>query len=972
MPITLITGPANAGKAQVVMDAMRMHLAHGLQPLLVVPTRADVEAYLRELAGEGAVLGVRVERFAGLIAEAVSRAEVRDPVLGSLARARVIRALVDRRDGEGHDGVPAASGYVRALGEMFAELQVRRVTPARLGQALASWSAAGEAPVSASEIGRLYLDYRRTLQRLGRLDADQRAVRALDVLRERPAAWGGTPVLFYGFDDLTRLQLDAIETLGRLVDADVTVSLAYEPGRAAFAGRASTFQALQPLARQHRALGPRADYYAAGSQAPLSHIERSLFEPGAGAIEPGRAMRLLEGGGERAELELIATAILAQLAAGVAAEEIAVLVRVPGASMELLSEVFGAAGIPVAMQQRRSFGDTALGRGLLGLLHCAAADESAQTGELADLLAWLRTPGLLARPELADWLELQARRSGALTSAQARKIWEEGQWPLETIDQLADAQQRGAAALLDRVSRELGWLFSAPRRGQASVLSEQELEDSRTLAAGRRALGELRELARLAPELAPAHALALAQTLEEIEIFSGEPSAPGAVSILDPLALRARRVRALFVCGMQEGSFPARAGNRPLLNEDERRQLAESSGLVLSEQQDTLAAERYLLYAALSRPQELLVLSWHVADDDGQPTSRSLFVDDLCDLFTAELTDARDRRPLGAVDGMPSQPAARAQAAGASRLQDELLLEGLRGRVWSASSFEAWIGCPVRWYVERMLKPGGLDPDPEPLAQGGLAHEALKDTLEGLREESGSARVTPASLPRARELLQRALQSRESEFQLSVAPERRSAVQRRLASDLARYLDHLAEQEGTLEPRELELGFGFPEHDERGEASALGPLELGEGVRMLGRIDRVDVDERGEAVVIDYKSSQAPPAAKWMTNPSIQVALYMLAVEQLLQLPVVGGLYQPLSGQDLRARGAIDGDSGVEMASVGTDVLEHVELRELLGWAAQAARTVAGEAGRGELQPRPQTCAYRGGCLYPAICRCER
>ena len=67
MPITLITGPANAGKAQVVLDAVRRDLAHGAEPLLVVPTRADVEHYLRELAGDGAAMGVRVERFDGLI-----------------------------------------------------------------------------------------------------------------------------------------------------------------------------------------------------------------------------------------------------------------------------------------------------------------------------------------------------------------------------------------------------------------------------------------------------------------------------------------------------------------------------------------------------------------------------------------------------------------------------------------------------------------------------------------------------------------------------------------------------------------------------------------------------------------------------------------------------------------------------------------------------------------------------------------
>ncbi len=36
MAITLITGPANAGKAQVVMDEVRAHLARGEEPLLVV------------------------------------------------------------------------------------------------------------------------------------------------------------------------------------------------------------------------------------------------------------------------------------------------------------------------------------------------------------------------------------------------------------------------------------------------------------------------------------------------------------------------------------------------------------------------------------------------------------------------------------------------------------------------------------------------------------------------------------------------------------------------------------------------------------------------------------------------------------------------------------------------------------------------------------------------------------------------
>ena len=113
MPITLITGPANAGKAQLVMEAVRRHVAHGEEPLLVVPTRADADYYRRELAGEGAAMGVEVERFEGLIGEAVRRAGPAAPVLGGLARERLLAAIAARPDG-------GRGGFVRVLAELLA------------------------------------------------------------------------------------------------------------------------------------------------------------------------------------------------------------------------------------------------------------------------------------------------------------------------------------------------------------------------------------------------------------------------------------------------------------------------------------------------------------------------------------------------------------------------------------------------------------------------------------------------------------------------------------------------------------------------------------------------------------------------------------------------------------------------------------------------------------------------------------
>ena len=169
----------------------------------------------------------------------------------------------------------------------------------------------------------------------------------------------------------------------------------------------------------------------------------------------------------------------------------------------------------------------------------------------------------------------------------------------------------------------------------------------------------------------------------------------------------------------------------------------------------------------------------------------------------------------------------------------------------------------------------------------------------------------------------------------------------------------------------LELGFGFEAEDEQGEGSTLAPLDLGGGVKMRGRIDRVDLTPAGEAVLIDYKSGKVSAVAKWEREGKLQLSLYMLAVEQLLRRQAVAGLYQPLSG-DLQARGLIDGGAELELDSVRTDVLEHEEVRELLERAARIAREIAAQAAGGELEARPSSCAWRGGCSYPSICRCER
>ncbi len=979
MALTLITGPANAGKAEHLFGALRREAAAGDMPWLVVPTAADVRYHRLGLARGGPALGVRVGRFSELAAELARSARVEGKVITALAREQVVSALLDDSDLDLPSGRARAS-FVRELAALIAELHSLGVKPGRLRQAVAAWAQQGRASaVQTRALADLLGRYLQTLQGLGCVDSELAAARALDTLRESPWLWGtpGPSVCIYGFDDLTELELDAIDTLAGVIGARVTVSLTYEAGRVAFAERAGAFRTLLPWADEHVVVAPATTYYAEAARSALGHVERHLFEADAAGggdamPAPGDAVRLLEGGGERAELELVAAEIRALLDSGFAPGEIALVHRSPELIAGTLAEVFASFAIPLAQQRQLPFAQTAVGRGLVALVRCALTD-----GDARELVQWLRTPGVVRHQRLLDAFEQQITREGVRTVAAARSLWESRHWQLSALDRVAAAANKGAVALIECIKAELLRLFVRPRLRAAPELSGSECNEARAVDAAAAMLDQLSQLARgMAPTAQPAHAQQLVAALEALTLVPPAPAAADAVAVVDPLALRARRVRALFLCCLQEDVFPKRAAAPPFLSEHDRRGLAEASGLVLRRQRDHLARERYLLYACVSRPEQLLVLSWHTADDEGKAMARSLFVDDVCDLFDGSLLECR-HRSLGAVDALLGNGAASdAGHAGSARLaaplqplSDARLLGDLAGeRPWSASALESYAACPARWFVERVLRPDGLDPEAEPLAAGTVIHAVLKDVLDGLKERTGVALPTPATLSQAMALVDASLQSHCEQLPLAADPARHALARRHMQADLEGLMEHMATQPATFLPTHLELGFGFDEGDDE---RSLPTFQLGGGVQIRGRIDRIDVSDDGRAVVYDYKRrgrASSMPAAKWLGAKSFQVALYMRACRDLLGLDTVGGFYQPVVGADLRARGAVAEEA--RALGVRTDVLAREDLEQLVEAACGQAREAASLAQAGRLEGRPHTCPVSGkGCMYRAICR---
>ena len=970
MPLTLVLGPANSAKAGEVLGAFAAAANRGA--ILVVPTTADSAHYSRELAAGGAVLG-SVLTFSGLAFEIAARAGYMGRRLTRLQRERVLEQALAGVKFDAMRKAAATTGFPGDAGELIAELQRSLVTPERFGAAMRSWARQDPRRAGyARDVAAIYQAYAAALDGLGRVDAELYAWRALDALRAAPGRWGPEPVFFYGFDDLHPLERDAIETLARVVDVDVTVSLTYEAGRPALSARAEVVEELRPLAQQVTQLPASAEHYEPVSRAALLRLERGLFEPGPAParIDPGGAISLLEAGGELAEAELVAAQVLELLRGGVPGEEIAVVYRSPERSIALIERVFARYGIAVERQRQTNLATTALGRALLALARCALLEPGRATA--GDLLEYLRAPGRatdLEKPDLIDQLEAEVRRQGLRTAAQVRS-WARSRHglSLEEVDALRTAEDPG-----EELARHARRLLAAPHRGQAPLLDPSEALDARAVGALERALAELAEV-----DETPA-GKELIDLLEDLEVPAGGGAPPGAVLVSDPLSIRARRFRAVLVCGLQENEFPLTAAPEPFLSDELRRELAACSGLRLRPREDALARERYLFYTSVSRATERVILSYRSSDEEGNLALPSPFLADVAELLVEDWAERRRRRMLADVvwpaamapterELARTAAAAAAPAAGEvpspiGSLGETALAHVRHSQILSAGALETYADCPVKWLVERELQPDALEPDPDALARGSYMHAVLERVLRRL-----GGPVTPDNLPRALELLDAVL----AEHAHGIATGRGEAVRagwaRAVAADLRRYLAYEARDGSTWPIRGLELRFGFDEPE------SLPALELSDEVRLRGIIDRVDADDSTpptHAVVRDYKSGSARPehqVARWETDRQLQVALYMIAVRELLGLEPVGGFYQPLGGGDLRARGVYLRDDAPGDRLVANDGRDPEELRELLDGARARALALAARLRAGSLEPCPATCS-RDGCSFPGICR---
>src|ERR1041385_1334805 len=427
MALSLLAGPANAGKVALLLE--RYLGALESDPVLIVPNRPDVDRAERELlARSGALLGGSIGTFDDLFERIARGNGAHRPVVSEAQRTLLLRRVVARARGRS----ARFAGFADALGSTVAELESGLVDPGEL----------------EGELAELYAAYREELDKLGLWDRELERRHAAERVAGELDAWDGRPVFAYGFEDLTGAQWALLNALaGR---AEVTVSLPYEPGRDAFASLSRTAEDLSALADGVEELPANPE-----ARSPvLAHLERTLFGSPIGDAPPlDGSLRFLEGGGLRGTLELVAEEMLALLRAGTPAEEIAIVS--PGLDhwRAALDTAFTTLGIPSALEGRVRLGQTPFGQALLALLRYAWLD-----GDRRDLFAFLRSPYSGLSRSHADFLEGRLRGRGVRRAAPVEEEVQKlrGQ-PLPHLEPLRTADEPVAA--VERLAR--GMLRSA-------------------------------------------------------------------------------------------------------------------------------------------------------------------------------------------------------------------------------------------------------------------------------------------------------------------------------------------------------------------------------------------------------------------------------------------------------------------------------------------------------------------------------
>ncbi len=696
--LRFLLGRAGSGKTFACLTAIRRELEQGPSgpPLiLLTPEQATFQMERALLASPAvpATHRAHVLSFQRLAARVLQETGLgARPPLGELGKRMVLRSLIQRHAGRLQLFGKAARqpGFVDKLANTLTELRAYRCRPEDL-EARCGLLADSPHKVLTAKLLDLAFIYRAFVAYVEErfTDPDELLTLVASHVGQSRLVQGAR-VWVDGFAGFTPQEFAVLRALWR-VAGRVEVALCLEPaaqpqpGADVFAPTRETYEQLVRMAHED---GIRVEepYVFGAEPAPrfsrtpaLARIERGLFGPrgqGAPAPEVNGAVKLVAAADARAEVESAAREIL-RLARerGWRFRDMAVIVRQLEQYRDLVAAVFSSYGIPYFIDSRRPLSHHPLTELVRSALETVAAGWPTEA-----VVRCLKTDLLPVSRDMADRLENYALAHGIDGPVWAREEpWtylrrytlDAGTVPAEAAEQeLAELHTARVVALgpLRRLGKRLA--AGATVRDMAAALWDflDELRVAKTLegwmeaATGAGRPLEVQEHARawqgvlqILDELVDAmgeQRLSLAEFRQVVE--AGLESLriglvpPGLDQVLVGSVERSRQpdIKAAFVLGACDGSFPLPPAEDVIFSDRERELLAETRLELSPTSRTLLLREQYLMYISLTRASEFLWVSWPAADPRGREQAPSFVVRRLQELFPNLRPEAAPVEPV--------------------------------------------------------------------------------------------------------------------------------------------------------------------------------------------------------------------------------------------------------------------------------------------------------------------------------------
>jgi ATP-dependent helicase/nuclease subunit B len=685
-------------------------------------------------------------------------------------------------------------------------------------------------------------------------------------------------------------------------------------------------------------------------------------------------------GESRAAIEVVREILRAVREGEIAGfHESAVLLRHLTDDARILTEAFQLRGIPCFIHGGRPFGERVLGRAVLAIASLASESFSRQsilqTVELVsaclpeaaaenwNAAAWrgiTNHPGFLAG--IQSWddgteeLVLDARRSLLRTEALATDQPAERGTELRLLISQARSRLEGALALrsgwtaLRHAAVEwpdlLFWQdwadFLEQRLQPLLGLSEEWSVFSNALD-NLASLGEVAETARIEQKIGRTRLVsALKESLNLLSLPHGSFQRSG-VNILSLAAARGLRFPLVIITGLEEGRFPSKLSQDPLLFDEERSRLTPRLPIKFERSEE----EKLLFDMAVRSAEKRLVLMTSRLEENtdrerlpstfflraaaaarGRPVSyrdltdkiipgfRSVRLDRPAPVADEIAVDEAEVRLRLLLDQPPTQrvlyrllradptrmagPIAYNRARWAKmltrfdgRIRHPELLRWTAGRVGpasgqvSASRLEEYAKCPYLFFLRRVIQ---LEPWEEvktgermdPLLRGEVIHEILEDFARECLVKHPPEELQIRLISEARRRLDAARPPGIPELLWQVEIDFLFEMLRNwLAFELNRSHEGLA-------PAYVELTFG---ESSKAQIPAYRVTAGRHAFDFRGRIDRIDLSADGtRARVLDYKVGALPKTmagkerTSLMAGEKMQLAIYRAALSALPEL----------------------------------------------------------------------------------------